>query len=62
MGVVLAGLRIALAPLLAGQTMLQVAALAVLVSAGFATFAALTLGLGIADWRDLLGRRRRQPA
>src|SRR6516162_7111710 len=62
MGVVLAALRIALAPMLAGHTMLQVGALAMLVGAGFAAFGALALGLGIADWRDLLGRRRRQPA
>jgi putative peptidoglycan lipid II flippase len=62
MGGVLAALRIALAPMLAGHTMLQVGALAALVCAGLATFAALTLGLGIADWRDVLGRLRRQPA
>jgi putative peptidoglycan lipid II flippase len=62
MGVVLAALRIAFAPMLAGHTMLQIGALAVLVCAGLATFAALALGLGIADWRDLLRRLRRQPA
>jgi putative peptidoglycan lipid II flippase len=62
MGVVLAAMRIALAPMLAGHAMLQVGALAVLVCAGLATFAVLALGLGIADWRDLLGRLRRQPA
>jgi len=55
-------LRIALTPVLAGHAMLQVAALALLVCVGIATFAALALGLGIADWRDLLGRFRRQPA
>src|SRR5271169_1325917 len=53
MGAVLAALRMALAPILAGHAMLQVGALAVLICAGFATFAALALGLGIADWRDL---------
>ena len=37
---------------------LQVAALALLVCAGLATFAALALAFGIADWRDLLGRLR----
>jgi len=42
--------------------MLQVAALIGLVGAGLAVFAALVLGLGIAEWRDLLGRLRRQPA
>src|SRR5690349_3214798 len=62
MGVVLAGLRAALAPMFAGPYMLQVAALIGLVSAGLAVFAALVLGLGIAEWRDLLGRLRRQPA
>src|SRR5882762_9738728 len=62
MGVVLAGLRMALAPMFAGPSMLQVGALIGLVSAGLAVFAMLALGLGIADWRDLLGRLRRQPA
>jgi hypothetical protein len=62
MGVVLAVLRAALAPMLAGHTMLQVGALAALVCAGLAAFGVLAFGLGIADWRDLLGRRRRQPA
>jgi putative peptidoglycan lipid II flippase len=62
MGVVLAALRIALAPMLSGHTMLQVGALAVLVCAGLAAFAALALMLGIADWRDLMRRRHRQPA
>src|SRR5207244_3909073 len=62
MGVVLGGLRVALAPMSAGPYMLQVAALIGLVGAGLAVFAALVLGLGIAEWRDLLGRLRRQPA
>ena len=62
MGVVLAAMRIALAPMLTGPAMLQAGALAVLVCAGLATFAVLALGLGIADWRDLLGRLRRLPA
>jgi putative peptidoglycan lipid II flippase len=62
MGVVLAALRIALAPMLSGHTMLQVGALAVLVCAGLTAFAMLALILGIADWRDLMRRRRRQPA
>jgi putative peptidoglycan lipid II flippase len=56
MGVVLAGLRMALAPMLAGPSVLQVAALIGLVGAGLAVFAVLGLGLGIADWRDLWGR------
>jgi putative peptidoglycan lipid II flippase len=62
MGMVLAALRIALAPMLVGHTMLQVGALAVLVSAGLGAFATLALMLGIADWRDLMRWRRRQPA
>jgi putative peptidoglycan lipid II flippase len=62
MGVVLAGLQMALAPMFAGPSMLQVGALIGLVSAGLAVFVVLVLGLGIADWRDLLGRLRRQPA
>jgi putative peptidoglycan lipid II flippase len=62
MGVVLAALRIALAPMLAGHAMLQIGVLAALVCAGLATFAALALGLGIADWRELLRRLRRRPA
>jgi putative peptidoglycan lipid II flippase len=62
MGAVLAALRVGLAPMLGGHTMLQVGALAVLVCAGLVAFAALALGFGIADWRDLMGRLRRQPA
>ena len=62
MGVVLVALRIALAPMLSGHTMLQVGALAVLVCAGLTAFAMLAFILGIADWRDLMRRRRRQPA
>jgi len=62
MGAVLVLLRIALAPAFAGPAMLQMSALAGLVCAGLAAFALLALALGIADWRDLLGRLRRQPA
>ena len=62
MGVVLALLRVALAPALAGPAVLRVGALAGLVGAGLAVFALLALVFGIADWRDLLGRLRRQPA
>jgi putative peptidoglycan lipid II flippase len=58
----LAALRFALAPMFAGPPLVQTGALALLVCAGVATFAALGLALGIADWRDLLGRVRRQPA
>ncbi len=62
MGAVLVLLRIALAPLFAGPVILQMGALAGLICAGLAAFALLALALGIADWRDLLGRLRRQPA
>jgi len=62
MGAALVLLRIALAPVFAGPVMLQMGALAGLVCAGLAAFALLALALGIADWRDLLGRLRRQPA
>jgi putative peptidoglycan lipid II flippase len=62
MGVVLALLQVALAPALAGPAVLRVGALAGLVGAGLAAFALLALVFGIADWRDLLGRLRRQPA
>jgi putative peptidoglycan lipid II flippase len=62
MGLILAALRLAIAPMLAGHTMMQFAALAVLICAGLAAFAVLALALGIADWRDVLGRLRRQPA
>jgi putative peptidoglycan lipid II flippase len=61
-GAVVAGLRVALDPMFAGPTMLQVVALAVLIGAGLVSFAGLAFGLGIADWRDLLARLRRQPA
>jgi putative peptidoglycan lipid II flippase len=62
MGAVLAMLRLALAPMLASPGMVPVAALAALVCGGLATFALLALGLGLADWRVLLGRLRRLPA
>ncbi len=62
MGLVLVLLRAALAPALAGTAPVRIAALAGLCGAGLAAFAALALALGIADWRDLRGRLRRQPA
>jgi putative peptidoglycan lipid II flippase len=62
MGAALAMLRLVLAPMLAGPGMLPIAALAALICAGLATFALLALGLGLADWRVLLGRLRRLPA
>jgi putative peptidoglycan lipid II flippase len=62
MGLVLALLRVVLVPALAGPVVLRVCTLAALVGAGLAAFSLLALVLGIADWRDLLGRLRRQPA
>jgi putative peptidoglycan lipid II flippase len=62
MGLVLAILRAALDPTLAGPAVARVGALAGLVCAGLATFALLSLALGIADWRELLGRLRGQAA
>jgi hypothetical protein len=41
---------------------LRVCTLAALVGAGLAAFSLLAIALGIADWRDLLGRLRRQAA
>ena len=62
MGVVLAALRIALAPALAGPALLRIGALAGLVAAGLATFAALVLALGSPIGASSCGRLRRQPA
>ena len=62
MGVALALLRTALAPAIAGAAPIRIAALAGLVAAGLAAYAILTVALGIADWRDLWERLRRQPA
>ncbi len=62
MGVVLLLLRHACAPAFAGPALLRAMALAGLIGAGLTSFAALALALGIAQWRDLIGRLRRQPA
>ena len=62
MGGVLVLLRVCLAPALAALPLIRLGALAALVGAGLMSFAALALALGIADWRDLLSRLRRQPA
>jgi len=62
MGAVLVALRIALAPMFTAPLLVQMGALALLVSAGLLVFTALSFALGIADWRDLAGRLRRQPA
>jgi hypothetical protein len=60
--VVLALLRLPLAPAFSGSPLLRGAALAGLCAAGLAAFAVLALALGVADWRGLWGRLRRQPA
>jgi putative peptidoglycan lipid II flippase len=57
-GLVLALEYVLKAPL-TGAFVAQVAALALLVAAGLAGFAALVLLLGVADWRDLMRRFRR---
>jgi putative peptidoglycan lipid II flippase len=62
MGVVLSLLQIALAPVLGGVPLARVGALAALICAGVASFGSLALALGIAEWRDLVGLLRRQPA
>jgi hypothetical protein len=62
MGVVLALSRIALGTALTGPPLVRVGALTALVATGLAAFTLLALAFGIADWRALLGRLRRQPA
>jgi len=65
MGAVLLGLRLALAPALAGPLMLRLGALIALIAAGFVVFGLLVLALGVTDWRELRGQLRRsrgQPA
>jgi putative peptidoglycan lipid II flippase len=62
MGVALAVLRSALTPALAGLPIVRTGALAALVGAGLAAFTLFAFAFGIADWRQLLGRLRRQPA
>jgi putative peptidoglycan lipid II flippase len=62
MGIVLALLRVALDPALAGPPFARGGALAALIAGGLAAFGLLALTLGIVDWRGVLGRLRRQPA
>jgi putative peptidoglycan lipid II flippase len=62
MGGTLRLLLLVATPALAGTTAVRIAALAGLVGAGFVVFVLVILALGVADWRELLGRRRRQPA
>ena len=62
MGAVLVLLRIWLAPALAALPLVRIAALVALVGGGLASFALFALALGVADWREMWGRLRRQPA
>jgi putative peptidoglycan lipid II flippase len=65
MAAILVGLRVLLAPALAGPALLRLGALAALIAVGMVSFGALTLVLGVTDWRELRGRLRRslgQPA
>jgi putative peptidoglycan lipid II flippase len=62
MGAVLIMLRMAMASAFGGPAVVRIGALTALIGVGLGVFAALALALGIADWRQLLGRLRRQPA
>ena len=62
MAAMLVALRLVLAPALSGPPALRLAALAGLIAAGAAAFAALILALGVTGWRELRGQLRRQPA
>jgi putative peptidoglycan lipid II flippase len=62
MSLVLVVLSVALEGALTGPPLLRVGALAGLIFAGLAAFAALALAFGVADWRRLMGQLRRQPA
>jgi putative peptidoglycan lipid II flippase len=62
MSAALIALRVALDTALAGPMMVRLAALAALVATGLAVFGILAVALGVADWRELRGRFRRQPA
>jgi putative peptidoglycan lipid II flippase len=62
MGALVFGLEQALAGPLDAGLVAKVAALGALVGGGLAGFAALALLLGVADWRELRRRLRRQPA
>src|SRR5229473_41386 len=62
MAAILVGLRVLLAPALAGPALLRLGALAGLIAAGLFSFGALILGLRVTDWRELRGRMGRQAA
>jgi putative peptidoglycan lipid II flippase len=59
MGAAVLGLRLLLAPALAGPLMVRLGALSALVAAGFIVFGALALGLGVTGWRELRGQLMR---
>ncbi len=62
MGGALRLLLLAVSPALGGAAAWRIGVLAGLVIFGLAAFALAILALGVADWRLLLGRERRQPA
>ncbi len=62
MGAVLLLLRLSFGAAIAGSGAARIAILAGLVGAGMGSFALLALALGVAEWRQLWGRLRRQPA
>jgi len=62
MGVLLLVLEYLLADAFAGAFAAKLTALALLVGGGLAGFALLALGFGVADWRELRRRFRRQAA
>ncbi|MGA8760240.1 MAG: murein biosynthesis integral membrane protein MurJ [Stellaceae bacterium] len=62
MGVILALLRSTLTPALAAAPAIRITALFGLCGAGLGVFVILALAFGVADWRVLWGRLRRQPA
>jgi putative peptidoglycan lipid II flippase len=62
MGALLLLLERLLAGALAGSLAVKLAALAALIGGGLAGYALLALAFGVADWRELRARLRRQPA
>ncbi len=62
MAACLAGLHLALAPLLAAGFTERVGAIALMVTGGLMVFAAAALALGAAEWRDVRALLRRRPS
>jgi putative peptidoglycan lipid II flippase len=62
MGAVLLLLRAAFGIVLAGPPLLRIAALGGFIAVGLVSFVLFALVLGVAEWRELWGRLRRQPA